>query len=126
MPRGEVALEPFGRLGKDGAAALDGRPRTSEFAAGGCRGTGIRTNAKAPFNASLRRLQRPRRVGSAAMADDLDLTAHAARNRAVWNADAPNWVASGRKAWASPTPWWGMWELPEEELRILPDVTAST
>ncbi len=56
--------------------------------------------------------------------DDLDLTAHAARNRAVWNADAPNWVESGRKSWASPTPWWGMWEIPEEELRILPDVAG--
>ena len=64
-------------------------------------------------------------LGSAAMAaDDLDLTAHAARNREVWNADAPNWVASGRKAWASPTPWWGMWEVPEEEVRILPDVAG--
>jgi SAM-dependent methyltransferase len=53
-----------------------------------------------------------------------DLTPHAARNRAVWNADAPNWVVSGRKSWASPTPWWGMWEIPEAELRILPDVAG--
>lgn len=53
-----------------------------------------------------------------------DLSAHAARNRDVWNADAPNWVASGRKAWASPVPWWGMWEIPEGELRILPDVAG--
>jgi SAM-dependent methyltransferase len=50
------------------------------------------------------------------------LSDHAARNRDVWNADAPNWVESGRKAWASPTPWWGMWEIPEEELGILPEV----
>jgi SAM-dependent methyltransferase len=56
--------------------------------------------------------------------DDLNLTSHAARNRAVWNADAPNWVARGREAWASPTPWWGMWELPDEELKILPDVSG--
>ena len=54
----------------------------------------------------------------------MDLTEHAARNRAVWNADAPNWVENGRKAWASPTPWWGMWEIPEDELRILPDVAG--
>ena len=56
--------------------------------------------------------------------DDLNLSAHAAHNRAVWNADAPNWVERGREAWASPTPWWGMWELPEAELGILPDVSG--
>jgi SAM-dependent methyltransferase len=50
------------------------------------------------------------------------LSDHAARNREVWNADAPNWVENGRKAWASPTPWWGMWRIPEEELKILPAV----
>ena len=38
------------------------------------------------------------------MAEPADLSAHAVRNRDVWNADAPNWVESGRKAWASPTP----------------------
>jgi SAM-dependent methyltransferase len=53
-----------------------------------------------------------------------NLSTHAARNREVWNADAPNWVANGRKSWASPTPWWGMWEIPEEELQILPDVAG--
>jgi SAM-dependent methyltransferase len=52
------------------------------------------------------------------------LSDHAARNRQVWNADAPNWIESGRKAWASPTPWWGMWEVPEAEAGILPDVTG--
>jgi SAM-dependent methyltransferase len=52
------------------------------------------------------------------------LSDHAARNREVWNADAPNWVESGRRSWASPDPWWGMWEIPEAELRILPDVTG--
>jgi SAM-dependent methyltransferase len=53
-----------------------------------------------------------------------DLSPHAARNRAIWNADAPNWVAAEREAWESPTPWWGMWHIPEEELRILPDVAG--
>jgi SAM-dependent methyltransferase len=52
------------------------------------------------------------------------LSEHAERNREFWNADAPNWVESGRKAWASPAPWWGMWEIPEEEVRILPDVSG--
>jgi hypothetical protein len=52
----------------------------------------------------------------------MDLPEHAARNREVWNADAPNWVEPGRKAWASPTPWWGMWGIPEQEVNILADV----
>ena len=50
----------------------------------------------------------------------MDLSEHAIRNREIWNKDAPNWVESGRKSWASPTPWCGMWEVPEEEVRILP------
>ena len=52
------------------------------------------------------------------------LSEHAARNRHVWNEDAPNRVEPGRKAWSSPAPWWGMLEVPEEELRILPDVAG--
>ena len=35
-----------------------------------------------------------------------------------------NWVEQGREAWASPTPWWGMWHVPEEDLNILPDVSG--
>ncbi len=52
------------------------------------------------------------------------LSDHAARNRDVWNEDAPNWVEGGRRAWASPTPWWGMWHVPEERAGILPDVSG--
>jgi SAM-dependent methyltransferase len=40
----------------------------------------------------------------------------------MWDEDAPNWVASGRKAWDSREPYWGIWEVPEEEAQILPDV----
>ena len=36
------------------------------------------------------------------MAEPDDLSAHAARNRAVWNADAPNWVESGRRRGRAP------------------------
>jgi SAM-dependent methyltransferase len=56
------------------------------------------------------------------MADDLELSEHAARTRAMWNEDAPNWVAGGREHWAMPSPHWGAWDVPEAELRILPDV----
>jgi hypothetical protein len=51
----------------------------------------------------------------------MDLSEHAARNREVWNADAPPWIESGRSARASPTPWWGIRHIPEERLDILPD-----
>ena len=54
----------------------------------------------------------------------MDLSEHAARNRDIWNAEAPDWVEQGRLAWASPTPWWGMWHVPEEEVEILPDVNG--
>ena len=36
----------------------------------------------------------------------------------------PNWVEHARRCWASDTPWWGGWEVPEEEVRILPDVSG--
>jgi SAM-dependent methyltransferase len=47
---------------------------------------------------------------------------HERRNREMWNAEAPGWVEAGRRAWASAEPWWGMFDVPEEEVRILPDV----
>jgi SAM-dependent methyltransferase len=53
---------------------------------------------------------------------DFELTEHAARTREAWNADAPDWVAGGRDKWARPAPDWGMWDVPEEEVHILPDV----
>ena len=42
----------------------------------------------------------------------------------MWNEEAPNWVESGRARWASPTPVWGAWDIPEDELGILPDVSG--
>jgi SAM-dependent methyltransferase len=45
---------------------------------------------------------------------------HIRENRAHWDAHAAEWVASGERAWASPEPYWGNWNIPEQELRILP------
>ena len=42
-------------------------------------------------------------------------------NRANWDADAPNWVERGRRAWEG-EPHWGVWSVPETELGLLPDV----
>jgi SAM-dependent methyltransferase len=52
------------------------------------------------------------------------LSDHAARNRTMWNEDAPNWAESGRERWARETPCWGGWDIPEDELGILPDVSG--
>ena len=45
---------------------------------------------------------------------------HAAINRAVWDADAPNWLAIGERLWNSETPVWGNWGIPEHSLNLLP------
>jgi SAM-dependent methyltransferase len=54
-----------------------------------------------------------------------DLTEHARRNRAAWDADAANWVRPGERAWAEAEPTWGIWGIPESELRVLPDVEGK-
>src|SRR5262249_38079623 len=45
-----------------------------------------------------------------------------ARNRAAWEAWAPDHVAIGRRAWADKELRWGVWELPESELKLLEGV----
>jgi len=56
---------------------------------------------------------------------DLDaLGEHERRNRASWNADAPAWVEAGRRHWSSREPVWGMFEVPERDVKILPDVAG--
>ena len=51
------------------------------------------------------------------MSDD-----HVRLNRASWDADAPEWVERGRRAWAEDDPRWGIWGNPESELRLLEGV----
>ena len=46
---------------------------------------------------------------------------HVERNRAAWNEWAAEFVALGECAWASDVPSWGLWSVPEAELRVLPD-----
>jgi len=41
------------------------------------------------------------------------------KNRALWDATADDWVASGERFWRE-GPAWGIWRLPEDELRLLP------
>jgi len=46
---------------------------------------------------------------------------HLARNRAAWAAWAEEYVEPGRHAWAA-EPHWGVWQVPDADLGVLPDV----
>jgi SAM-dependent methyltransferase len=46
---------------------------------------------------------------------------HVARNREAWDRFAPEYVSSGREAWASDEPFWGIWRVHESTLGVLPD-----
>ncbi len=49
-----------------------------------------------------------------------DLPEHVARNRAFWDELARKYVASGRKNWESEEPTWGIFNVPESEVGLLP------
>ena len=53
-----------------------------------------------------------------------DLPEHVARNRAAWDRWAPKWVDAGRRSWAAAEPAWGVWGVPEQEVRMLEDVAG--
>ncbi len=42
------------------------------------------------------------------------------KNRTLWDDDAESWVAAGEQRWAG-EPVWGIWAIPETELRLLPE-----
>jgi SAM-dependent methyltransferase len=51
------------------------------------------------------------------------LSEHAERNREAWTAWAAEYVDAGRRNWSGErAPGWGIWKLPEAELRMLPEV----
>jgi SAM-dependent methyltransferase len=49
-----------------------------------------------------------------------ELPDHVRRNRAAWDAIAPEYEEMGRRAWQS-EPSWGIWSVPETELNVLPE-----
>jgi len=51
---------------------------------------------------------------------DSGLPDHVLANRYLWDSTADNWVAAGERSWASPDPFWGIWQLPEAQLNLLP------
>src|SRR3954451_19222359 len=44
------------------------------------------------------------------------------RNRASWGAEAASYVDAGRRNWQSDVPSWGVWHIPEVDLRTLPEL----
>ena len=51
----------------------------------------------------------------------MDLPDYIARNRAVWTRSAPDYEEAGRGRW-SEEPSWGIWDIPESEVGVLPAV----
>ncbi len=47
---------------------------------------------------------------------------HVLVNRAAWDDDADNWVEKGRDAWSRTEISWGVWNVPEADLELLPAV----
>ena len=50
-----------------------------------------------------------------------DLPEHVLRNRVQWDLWAQDFVATGEADWARDSPTWGIWSVPESELRMFPD-----
>ena len=57
--------------------------------------------------------------------DPGDLPEHVRHNRAYWDGMAKDWAEAGERSWRYDSPIWGIWGLPETELRMLPDVMAG-
>src|SRR6185503_15733101 len=47
------------------------------------------------------------------------------QNRAHWDKQAADYVASGERHWAQSTPSWGIWNVPESDLHMLPNDLAG-
>lgn len=58
------------------------------------------------------------------MSEQHDLPEHVRRNRAAWDIEARDYVEPGRRAWQE-EPRWGIWGIPESDVRLLPDVTGK-
>jgi SAM-dependent methyltransferase len=59
--------------------------------------------------------------------DDPTLPDHVQRNRAAWDEWAPEYVANGEVSWrlGPGEEKWGVWDIPERDLRLLPDDLAG-
>jgi SAM-dependent methyltransferase len=49
---------------------------------------------------------------------------HVMVNRAKWDVDAAEYEEPGRRNWASNVPHWGIWDVPDSDVHMLPDVNG--
>jgi SAM-dependent methyltransferase len=54
-----------------------------------------------------------------------ELPEYVRRNRAYWDGMADWWVELGRRNWQQSEPTWGIWDIPESEVHLLPDDLAG-
>jgi SAM-dependent methyltransferase len=54
-----------------------------------------------------------------------ELPEHVRRNRAMWDDWAKKFSAAGERAWADDSPRWGIWHVPESEVRMFPEDLAG-
>ncbi len=59
------------------------------------------------------------------MTESSELPQHAQRNREYWDDQAADYVETGLRSWSTADPSWGIWGIPETELRLLPDDLAG-
>ncbi len=50
---------------------------------------------------------------------------HVRQNRVVWDQWAVEYAEPGERAWAAPEPTWGLWDVPESVLKMLPGELAG-
>jgi SAM-dependent methyltransferase len=50
---------------------------------------------------------------------------HVRVNRAYWDEQAKDYADPGRRSWAKTEPSWGIWGVPDSELKALPDLSGS-
>jgi SAM-dependent methyltransferase len=55
-----------------------------------------------------------------------ELPEHVRHNRAHWDQLAPQFVSAGEHGWACAEPSWGIWSVPERDIRMFPDDLAGT
>jgi SAM-dependent methyltransferase len=60
------------------------------------------------------------------MTDPSQLPEHVAANREAWDRWAPDFVRRGEIAWVAEAPSWGIWNIPESELQLLPTDLAGS
>lgn len=53
------------------------------------------------------------------------LPEHVRANRMAWDGHAAAFAEPGRRNWAKPAPEWGIWSIPEADLRLLPAELAG-